>query len=52
MMDIKAGLKNILDLILIPARSILGDNLINYVADPITKFIDSSDKKIEELVKK
>ena len=52
MMDIKAGLKNILNLILIPARSIIGDNLINYVAEPITKFIDSSDKKIEELGKK
>ena len=49
MMNIKAGLKKIIELILIPARSILGDRLIDSVVKKIEKFIESSDKKIQAL---
>ena len=47
MFNIQGGLKKILDLILIPARSILGDNLIDYLVKPINKYIDKLDHKIK-----
>ena len=49
MFNIQDGLKKILDLILIPARSILGDNLIDYLVKPINEYIDELDDKIKAL---